>query len=121
VTCNAGTKIQNYGKVANELMCSQINNLTTKFMENAERILFAMFDICNDNKLFQVSWSTSPNVSDLLAYILEFAEQFLDYISSLAAFDIEIELELGWIDMDADFVMMDSLPTKIKRRQVGQH
>ena len=120
-SCNAQTKIQNLGKAAKDLLCSQINQLTLNFMENAERILFAMFDVCNNNELLQVSWSTSPKVSYLVAYILEFAEQFLDYISSLAAFDIEIELELGWIDMDADFVAMDIMPTRMKRRQVGQH
>jgi hypothetical protein len=122
VSCIAGTKIKNLCKVANDVVCSQINKLTLNFMDNAERILFAMFDVCNNNELLRASWSTSPKVSHLLAYILEFAEQFLDYISSLAALDIEIELELGWVDFEADeFVVMDSVRTRKKRRQVGQH
>ena len=121
MTFNAGTKIQSLCKVANDQVCSQINKFTLNFMDNAERILLAMFDVCNSNELLQVSWSTSPKVSYLLAYILEIAELFLDYISSLAALDIEIELELGWIDIDAEFVVMDSMPTRMKRRQMGQH
>ena len=118
----AETKVQDFCKVANDLMTFQTNKLTSNFLDNAERILLAMFDVCNKNELFGTSWSTSPKVSCLLANILEFAEQFLDYICSLAALDIEIELELGWVDIDADeFVVMDSVSRRVKRRQVGHH
>ena len=122
MTSNAGTKVQNICRMANDLVTSRISKLTSDFMDNAERILFAMFDACNKSKLLGTSWSASLQVSCLLANVLEFAEQFLDYISSLAALDIEIELELGWVDIEADdFFVMDSVPRRMKRRQVGHH
>lgn len=121
MTCNAGTKVQSLCQVANDLH-NDLNRLTSDFVDNAERILFAMFDVCNKNELLGTSWTTSPKVSCLLANILKFAEEFLDYISSLAALDIEVELELGWVDIEADeFVVMDSMPRRMKRRQLGHH
>ena len=102
VTCDAGTKIQNVCKMANDLFSSQIDKLTLNFMDNAERIILSMFDVCNNSEFLQATWSTSPKISYLLAYILEFADQFLDYISSLTALDIEIEFELGWAEIEDD-------------------
>ena len=110
--------------MANDLVCSQINKLTLEFMDNAERILYAMFSAFNNtcNDLLETSLSTSPKVTCLLAYMLEFTEQFLDYIASLVALDVEIEFNLGWIDFEADEqFMMGNVSRAKKRRHVGQH
>lgn len=118
ITCEAGEKIQNVCKVANDVVCAQINKVTLSFVDNAERVLFAMFNVCSGSEPLL----SSSKVSYLLAYILELAEQFLDFITSLAALDIEFQLELGWLDIEADeFVLMDNVRTRKEKRQVGQH
>lgn len=77
-----------------------------------------MFNVCSGSEPLL----SSSKVSYLLAYILELAEQFLDFITSLAALDIEFQLELGWLDIEADeFVLMDNVRTRKEKRQVGQH
>lgn len=89
-------------------------------MDNAERILVAMFDVCTNKEYLQAPWSTSSNLAYLLAKIVEFAEQFLDYIASLTALDVEFELELGWVDIGVDEFVVIDVPKRKKRRPLGQ-
>ena len=122
---DAVIKIQSMCKNTAEYASLQIDALTKEFVEKTEKIITGMSDLFKDSKILQASAIVSSQLIDLLGYILELYDFVFEYLTSLAAFDFDIPLEMGWAQIEENehviLVNAMGLDVRKKRRFVGLH
>ena len=106
---------------------SQVDILTREFLVKSEKVITAMSDACKNNQILEATRQLTGKLTGLADFILKLIDNFLDYISSLTAFDFDIPFEMDWVQIeDGDELalllnVVEFVGFRKKRRYVGQH